>query len=123
MQRLTKKIIGLLFVFCGLVACGFGALLLAYSIPADSMLANMEASAPVFEAEGSSQKIYFLGAKSQLDSFTDALMRLTASDRHNNSLVNKSLLANRPQIANQSPPETLSLIFSKDKSHVPLPIK
>lgn len=98
-KTLGKSI--LLVVVCAVA--GLLLLLAAFSLPSGRTQENMATSAAIFAKEGAYPQVNTLGANSQLDNFTDALMLMNAAYVEDTSLLDRVINVYRPVVNGENP--------------------
>lgn len=110
-----KKILFIPVLMAVLCLVGYLMLVLVYCIPEDTMKANMQESANIFEKEGSYPYIAISNYDvSQLDNFTDSLMLLTASNLKNESVWKAAVHTSNCLVDEYNPCQTLIYLYKEN---------
>lgn len=90
-----KHIRNILFIFIGMVAAGYLALVCVYALPIGPIQKNVAEAANIVQMEGSHPELVYGHQDTMLDNLTDSIMLLTARYEGTESIFEEALLNNR----------------------------
>ena len=90
-----KHIRNILFIFIGMVAAGYLALVCVYALPTEPIQKNVAEAANIMQMDGSHPELVYGHQDTMLDNLTDSIMLLTARYEGTESVFEESLLNSR----------------------------
>lgn len=90
-----KHIRNILFVFIGMVATGYLALVCVYALPIGPIQQNVAEAANIMQMDGSHPELVYGHQDTMLDNLTDSIMLLTAKYERTENIFEEALLNNR----------------------------
>lgn len=90
-----KHIRNILFIFIGMVAAGYLALVCVYALPTDHIQKNVMEAANIMQADGSHPELIYGHQDTMLDNLTDSIMLGTARYENTENIFTEALLSNR----------------------------
>lgn len=92
---MLKHIRNILFIFIGMVAAGYLALVCVYTLPIGPIQKNVAEAANIMQMDGSHPELVYGHQDTMLDNLTDSIMLLTARYEGTESFFEEALLNNR----------------------------
>ena len=92
---MVKHIRNFLFIFIGMVAAGYMALVGVYALPTEPIQKNVAEAANILQMDGSHPELIYGHQDTILDNLTDSIMILTARYEGTESVFEEALLNNR----------------------------
>lgn len=92
---MLKHIKNILFIFIGMVAAGYLALVCVYALPTEPIHKNVAEAANIMQMDGSHPELIYGHQDTMIDNLTDSIMLLTARYEGNESIFEEALLNNR----------------------------
>lgn len=92
---MLKHIRNILFIFIGMVAAGYLALVCVYALPTEPIQKNVAEAANIMQMDGSHPELVYGHQDTMLDNLTDSIMLLTARYERTESVFEEALLNNR----------------------------
>ncbi len=92
---MLKHIRNIIFIFIGLVAAGYLALVCVYALPTEPIRKNVAEASNIMQMDGSHPELVYGHQDTMLDNLTDSIMLLTARYEGTGSVFEEALLNNR----------------------------
>lgn len=92
---MLKHIRNILFIFIGMVAVGYLALICVYALPTKPISQNVAEASNIMQMDGSHPELVYGHQDTMLDNLTDSIMLLTARYEGTESVFEEALLNNR----------------------------
>lgn len=92
---MLKHIRNILFIFIGMVAVGYLALVCVYALPTKPISQNVAEASNIMQMDGSHPELVYGHQDTMLDNLTDSIMLLTARYEGTESVFEEALLNNR----------------------------
>ncbi len=92
---MVKHIRNFLFIFIGMVAAGYLALVGVYALPTEPIQKNVAEAANILQMDGSHPELIYGHQDTMLDNLTDSIMLGTARYEKTENIFTEALLSNR----------------------------